>query len=181
MEKRSVQLLWFASIFLLPIGCSAENNARPILKQADLERPEAVVAALKSGVSKEAKAMAETFFTEGTKAREQANQGKRSWGPVAKSFGESALYYPRPLALMGDAEAVLRDIGGANKPEQVRKSVLEGALNEYKSAIAADDFLKELTSQQRNELNHYRECIARYLDVKAISAACDPIKWVGLK
>lgn len=125
--------------------------------------------------------MAEAFFTEGTKAREQANQGKRSWGPVAKSFGESALYYPRPLALMGDAEAMLRDVGGANKPEQVKKSVLEGALNEYKSAIAADDFLKELTSKQRAELNHYRECIAGYLDVKAASATCQPVKWVGLK
>lgn len=125
--------------------------------------------------------MAETFFAEGTKAREQANQGKRSWGPVAKSFGESALYYPRPLALMGDAEALLRDIGGANKPEPVKRSVLEGALNEYKSAIAADDFLKELTPKQRAELNHYRECMAGYLDAKATSVACSPVKWVGLK
>jgi hypothetical protein len=180
MEKQSVRLLWFASILLLPIGCSAGDAVRPALTQSDLEKPDAVAAVLKAGVSKDAKAMAELFFAEGVKAHEQATKGKRSWGPVAKSFGASAIYYPRPLALMGDAEAVLRDIGGANKPEQVRKAVLEGVLNEYRSAIAADDILKELTSEQRTELNQYHQCILQYLGGKT-PPSCPPVKWVGLK
>ena len=122
MEKQSVRLLWFASILLLPLGCSAGDAARPALTQSDLEKPDQVAAVLNAGVGREAKAKAALFFAEGIKAREQATKGRHSWGPVAKSFGASALYYPQPLALMGDAEAVLRDIGGANKPEQVKKA-----------------------------------------------------------
>ena len=180
MEKQSVRLLCFASILLLPLGCSAGEAVRPALTQSDLEKPDRVVAVLNAGVSKEAKAKAALFFAEGVKAREQATKGQRSWGPVAKSFGASALYYPRPLALMGDAEAVLRDIGGANKPAQVKKAVLEVVFNEYKSAIAADDILKELTSEQRTELNQYHQCVSQHLEGKT-PPSCPPLMWVGIK
>lgn len=186
MEKPLVRLLWFASILLIPLSCSAGDTVRPVLEQTDLEKPDAVVAVLKTGVSQDTKARAAFFFAEGVEMREQAIKGKRSWGPAAKSFGASAVYYPRPLALMGYAEAGLRDIGmsyGSDKSAesaQVQHAVLNGTLHKYKSALAADDILKELTPEQRTELNQYHQCILQYLESKT-SSSCPPVKWVGLK
>ena len=163
MEKQSVRLLCFASILLTLWSCSTEDPWRPALEQSDLTKPDAVVAVLKAGVSKTAKARAELFFAEGIEMREQATKGKRSWGPVVKSFGASAMFYPRPLALMGDAEASLRDIRPypSAKHLQLKHNILKGALDKYKSALAADDILQELNSVQRTELNHYLQCTMR--------------------
>ena len=179
MRKQSSRLLCFVSLFLVLVSCSVAEDDRPPLKQSDLTNPSAVVAILKTGQNKNAQVRAALFYKEGVKFRAKAKAGKSSWGPVAKSFGTSALYYPRPLALMGYAEASLRDIGMSNKPRQVQHAVLNGAFNKYKSAAAADDILKELTAAQRTELNHYLQCIARNLENKP-SAPCPPVEWVGL-
>ena len=181
--RRWVRLLFATSLLMTSVGCVTTGNESPVLTQQDLENPDAIVAVLKKGVSKENKATANTFYQQGIALRAETMKGKRGWGAAAKTFGESALYNPSPLALMDYVHAILRDFGSwhpARKTKDMQTKQLAWALQIYRSAQAADNLLPELSDKQRSELNEFVSCLDGFVSKGEGSDSCRPLKWAGL-
>lgn len=181
MEKLSVQLLFGASLVLVLITSSTANGPNQALTQRDLRNPRTVVETLKADVSNDSKALAKQFFSLGVKYRQRAIKDG-NWGPVAKAFGESAILYPRPLTLKEYAESFLRaqSRAAASKGVEEQLEMLHQAIDLYKSTIAADDILRELSQSQRVQIDQDRFCTERFIQDRKPSSSCQPLQWLGI-
>ncbi len=181
MAKLSVQLLFGASLVLAVIASSSANGPKQALTQRDLRNPKAVIEILRSEVNDDHKASAKQFFSLGVKYRQRAEKDG-NWGPAAKAFGESAVLYPRPLTLKEYAESSLRaqSRAAARKGLEEQLEVLNQTIDLYKSAIAADDILRELSQSQRAQLDQNRICVDKFLQERQLSSSCQPLQWLGI-
>lgn len=179
MERLSARLLCFASVCVAVMNVGCGDDAPP-LQQGDLDGPATVATLLLDGVDRSDKRRAELFFSEGVKYREPA-LAKGNWGPVAKSFGASALHNPRPLTLVRYAEAEMRSYGEsppAIKDPKVVRDFLLHARAVYETTLGADDILHELTPAQRAEVDAHNECIDQYLKDGTTLTPCPPLDWL---
>lgn len=178
MKRQSVPLSFGASFFMVLVGVAAASER---IAQTDLVTPESVTSALRSEIGDPTRASAKQLFALGLKYRERAEKDG-NWAPAAKAFGESALLYPSPLTLMQYADCTLQATSrmaraeGAEEPSQQ----LEGMLPIYDSAIVADKILHELTSDQRAQVIHYRNCLADYLRDRQAASRCLPLQWLRI-
>lgn len=181
MEKLSVQLLFGASLSLAVIAHATGDGSKQVLAQRDLRNPQAVVETLKSEINDDRKVSAKQFFSLGVKYRQRASKDN-NWGPAAKAFGESAVLYPRPLALKEYADSSLRSqsrtAGSKGLEEQLE--VLSQTIDLYGSALAADSVLHELSRDQRAQLDQYRSCAERFLQERKPSSPCQPLQSLGM-
>lgn len=181
MEKLSVQLLFGASLSLAVIASSTANGPKQVLTQRDLRNPKAVAETLKSEINDNSKVSAKQFFSLGVKYRQRATKDG-NWGPVAKAFGESAVLYPRPLALKEYAESSLRaqsrTAGIRGLEEQLE--ILRQTIDLHRSALAADSVLHELSQDKRAQLDQNRSCAERFLQERKPSSPCQPLQWLGM-
>lgn len=152
MPKQLVRSLWFASALLLPCACAFGDDP-PVLGQSDLKKPAAVSQWLKENGAIADKARAKAMFGAGVKAKEQ-----KRFGPAAKAFGESAIYYPTPEAIREFADAELLTLGGIRERNKDRKwqkkSYLSSALSLYQSALAADSVLRTLSAEEKRRVQN---------------------------
>lgn len=180
MEKLSVQLWFGVSLCIVVTACSSANCDKPVLKQDDLYNPKAITKALGSEISGGCMEMAKRFFLMGVKYQPLAVKDG-NWGPVGKSFGESAIYYPRPLALKGYAEAVLYSIGAPKYNLEDKVRTLNDANDLYKGVLAADEILHELNSSQSDEVKQNLLCIEKFLQDRQPALSCRPLQWLRLE
>jgi hypothetical protein len=182
MRKVSVQLLCGASLALAAITTSTTNGSDQSLSQRDLRNPKAVMEALNADINNSSKASAKQFFSLGVKYRQRAMK-EGNWGPVAKAFGESAVLYPRSLTLKEYAESSLRarSRAAARKGLEGQLEVLNETIDLYKSAIAADDVLRELSQSQRAWLDQNRICVEKFLRDRQLSSSCQPLQWLRIE
>jgi len=181
MERLSVLLLFGVSLFLTVIACASSDGSKQELTQNDLRNQQAVTECLKSEINENRKASAKQFFLLGIKYRQRATKDG-NWGPVAKAFGESAVLYPRPLALKEYAEASLKSQSKAllKKSLEEQMELLNQTIDLYRSVIAADSILCELSKDQRVELDQYLNCIEFYMQGGKPSIPCMPLQRLGL-
>lgn len=176
MEKRMTRPTWFAGAALLVVACSA--GAEP-LSQQDLKSPERVEAWLKANKQDLDAKAAQDFFQQGVQSKQQ-----RRWGPALKSFGESALRKPSAPTLIEYAEAHLRLLGEMrardNSYAEHQQRDLTSAEQLYRSALAAENVLPELSSQQRDEALRNADCLAEFLRSPRVLDACEPLRAYGL-
>ena len=176
MEKLLARSTWFAGAALLVVACSA--GAEP-LSQQDLKSPERVEAWLKANKQDLDAKAAQDFFQQGVQSKQQ-----RRWGPALKSFGESALRKPSAPTLIEYAEVHLRLLGEMrardNSYAEYQQRDLTSAEQLYRSALAAENVLPELSSQQREEARRNADCLAEFLRSRGVQDACGPLRAYGL-
>lgn len=176
MSVRSKLLVKFIILLLCIIflfNCSSK-----ILENNDLYNPDQIVKKLKTKISNKDKKMAELLYQDGIKFRNAAVKSE-NWGPATKSFGESALYYPRPIALKETAYTELRlwiIVYYYDKDQKVFKRCLKGVLDLYKSTLAANEVKNELMPEQINQINKLCKCINDYLQSGKSEFKCIPIE-----
>lgn len=176
MRKRMTRSAWFASASLLAAVCSA--SADP-LSQRDLHNPERVEAWLTTNKNALDAKAAQAFFQAGVQSKQQ-----RRWGPALKSFGESAIRKPSAPTLIEYAEAHLRLLGEVRAPEtdaQYTQRDLSSAERVYRSALAAEAVLPELSPQQSEQTRRNADCLAEYLRSGSTQNTCEPLQSYGLK
>ena len=179
MEKRWALSTWFASLLILFCGFArAGELAQDRWDQMALDKPEVVSAWLKENAKTADRKRAQVFFDEGTKYEKKGH-----WSMAVKSFGASALYFPTPMALIGDADNTLRSLStvrARQKDTSKSKSDLEWALGTYRSALAAEEQLKMLSAQDLAQLKADEACLDTYLKAPSLpipkDAACRPLK-----
>lgn len=123
---------------------------------------------------------AQAFFQQGVQSKQQ-----RRWGPALKSFAESALRKPSAPSLVEYAEAHLRLLGEVRAQESgdapYTQRDLTFAERLYRSALAAEAVLPELSAQQREQTRRNADCLAEYLRSGSAQQACEPLQSYGLK
>ena len=164
------------SAALLMVACSA--GAEP-LSQRDFKSPERVEAWLKANKQGLDIKAAQDFFQQGVQSKQQ-----RRWEPAFKSFGESALRKPSATTLIEYAEVHLRLLGEMrardNSYAEYQQRDLTSAEQLYRSALAAENVLPELSSQQREEARRNADCLAEFLRSRGVQDACGPLRAYGL-
>ncbi len=184
MARRSAVSQSFASIlwaFVATVAATAGAVEPSRLSQDDLEQPDAVVAWLKANHSSKASLSAsQGFYDYALKAKQ-----RNDWGAAAKGFGESAIHYPTPKALNGYADSLLHMLGQIRQREKSyrerKKGDLEGVEATYRSALAADTVLKQMTDEERKRTQQNAECLAEYLKTSAPPASCPPLVAYGVQ
>lgn len=182
MEKPSAQWLSGASLALVVVlAFSASDVLGQSLTNGDLRNPKVVVETLKSGVSSGSKASAQKFFSLGVEYRRRAGKDG-NWGPAAKAFGESALLYPLPMTLKEFADSSLRSQSraAARKGVEAQVEALADAISLYRSAVAADDIVRQLDRGQREQLDQNQFCAERFIKDRKLSLSCQPLNWLGI-
>ena len=176
MEKRMARPTWFAGAALLVVACSA--GAEP-LSQQDLKSPERVEAWLEANKQDLDVKAAQDFFQQGVQSKQQ-----RRWEPALKSFGESALRKPSAPTLLEYAEVHLRLLGEMrardNSYAEHQQRDMSSAEQLYRSALAAENVLPELSSQQREDVRRNADCLAEFLRSRGVQDACGPLRTYGL-
>ncbi|AKJ29449.1 hypothetical protein [Caldimonas brevitalea] len=150
-----------------------------MLSQKDATDPEAVVAWLKANAAKADKAAAKMAYEHG-----QALKKRKDWGAATKAFGDSTAFYPTPAAFTEVAEAQLRMLGEIrqrhrNYDQHWRRDIGEAEAT-YRSALAADSVLRQMTAQERQQAQQNAECLADYLKSAQPPRNCAPLKLYGL-
>lgn len=180
MAKRLALLLLFVSALPGTQASESAGDLRPYLSHEDAKNPEAVVAWLKENGSKADKKSAQGAYEYG-----QLKKSRKEWGAAAKAFGESRGFYPTPRALNEYAGARLHMLGELkprNKPSpEDQRRHLAAAEGVYRSALAADSVLKQLTAQERQQTRQNAECLGEYLKSSKPPPACPPLEMYGIK
>lgn len=181
MERQLARLLFGASFFLLTVAFASGTDGKDGLTQVDLESAKAVAEALKSEISGANKLSARQFFLLGTKYQRRAVKDG-NWAPAAKAFGESAILFPRPLALSQYAESSLKAASKTvlAKGKDAQLQLLKQTIDIYDSALAADDIQHELNPAQRAQLVQDRNCSKEYLLNQKPLAHCPPLQWLAV-
>ncbi len=174
MQKRLALSLWFGSGLVLLSGLSGANTvAQDRWDQRALTRPEAVSAWLQANPHNSAdQRIAQRYQEMGVKAQKRGN-----WSSASKAFGESALFFPSPRALVGNADNHLRDLSGVrarNKDTSKTRDDLAWALAMYRSALVADAQLKLLSAAELAQLKADEACLDAHLNAGAPAAECRP-------
>ncbi|MCM5679569.1 hypothetical protein M8A51_08490 [Schlegelella sp. S2-27] len=176
-KKRRARTAWFAGATLLAAACGA---AAAPLSQRDFHHPERVAAWLTANKHALDTKAAQALFQQGIQSKQQ-----RRWGPALKSFGESAIRRPSAPTLIEYAEAHLRLLGEARAREngyaEHQQRDLTSAEQLYRSALAADAAVPELSPQQREQTRRSAGCLAEYVHSGSTQEACEPLQSYGLK
>jgi hypothetical protein len=177
MAGQLARLTWCASAFLLaalPAPAASDSAAAPItdlshlLKQEQLSQPDAVAAWLRQHAKTADRKTAKFAFDLGVKSEKV-----HYWGRAAKSYGESSVFFPTPTALTRYADVLLRERATVRARErEVGYAAVDlgRALSLYRSAVAADDELKELRTAERGQLDADIACLVDHLDKAAASS-----------
>lgn len=179
MARRLALLLFFASV--LPLAQATQSAAGPpMLSQNEEGNPEAVVAWLKENGAKADKGLAQRAFEDGLQRKR-----RKDWGAAIKGFGDSVAFYPTPRALNEYTEATLRmlhQLKPRNKPspEDQRRHLAMAAAT-YRSALAADSILNQLTAQERQQTQQNVDCLVEYLRSSKPLRNCRPLEMYGVK
>ncbi len=184
MQKRLALSLWFASSIILLSGSSgASTTAQERWDQRALAKPEAVSAWLRENTKTADRLTAQRSLEFGIKAQKQGR-----WPVASKAFGDSALFFPTPEALIGCADNQLRDLSGVRAREKdtsKTKDDLAWALAMYRSALAAEAQLKLLSAPALAQLKADEVCLDAYLKATnpsgAQGAACRPVKLYAVR
>ncbi len=176
MAIRSVVWLCAGSLF----ACAAAFAASPMLSQAQLHEPAAVAGWLKEyghGADREGAARA---HAEGVR-----DVQRRDYGAAVKGFGESALRYPSPQAILAYTDAQLRFLGGLRAHNKNRAKHLDSDLrlfeSLYRSALASNAVLSTLDAHERRAVQVHADCIVAYRRAKSGAARCAPLLVYGLQ
>lgn len=175
MVKQSVRSKWLISLFLLIISNSSlANMFEGLLKQKDLANPNYIVTWLKENSPQiEQINDAKIFFEYGLKATNPAS--------AMKSFGESAIRYPSPQAIIEYTNAELKMLGRDgflhNKIDINMANDMKRANLQYQSALAADGVLNTLSEKEKTTLQNNINCLNEYLESGVQEKDCLPIKY----
>jgi tetratricopeptide (TPR) repeat protein len=174
MEKRLARSLWCASSLILLSGLSSAGMPAQ-LRQEALGQPDTISAWLQANAKTADRRIAQRYQEMGLKAQKKGN-----WSSASKAFGESALFFPTPTALVGCADNHLRDLGALRtrqKDTSKAKGDLASALALYRSALAADAQLNELTAPALARLKADEACLDTHLKTGAPqSPTCRPVR-----
>ncbi|NRF69437.1 hypothetical protein HLB44_20765 [Aquincola sp. S2] len=175
MVQRSVRLLFCASVLLGSVATGAWASGGAALAADDLKNAQVVGAWLKANRGSAPREQANQFLALGERARRAGR-----WGAASKSFGESALLFPSPEALMAYGHALLHERAAtraaASAPADRQHADWQeiGAL--YSTALAADDQLHTLKPALRAALAADAGCLA-----KAAQGAADATNCAALR
>ena len=176
MAIRSVVLLCASSL----LAGAAARAAPPMLSQGQLHEPAAVAGWLKEyghGADRDGAALA---HAEGVK-----DVQRRDFGAAVKGFGESALRYPSPQAILAYTDAQLRFLGGLRAHNKNRAKHQDSDLrlfeSLYRSALASNAVLATMNASERRGVQGHADCIAAYRRAKAGAARCAPLLTYGLQ
>jgi hypothetical protein len=180
MAKLSVWSPWLSSLFMFFSATVFSDAMQPgHLEQRDLKKPAVISEWLKSNGATADKARAKLFFDEGLKDKKRG-----AWDPAAKSFGESALVYPTPHALIETANADLHALGNtrARKKNYAQKSRSDMTSVEliYRSALAADAVLNTLNTEEKKQTQQNADCLTAFIQSGKIQPDCLPLQAYGL-
>lgn len=180
MAKLSVRSLCFGSVFALLSSTVLGDVIQPKhLEQGDEKNPALVADWLKANGATADKARAELFFKDGMKDKKRG-----AWGPAAKGFGASLLFYPSPHALSEYAYVRLRGLGETRAREktfsQYKQSDLASVEPIYRSALAADSVLNTLSPSEKEQTRQNADCLAAFVQSAKMQANCRPLQIYGL-
>jgi hypothetical protein len=180
MEKQLVKLTWSISLFFVLNSCAfAGSPSVKGLAQNELSQPETVRQWLQKNADKADRKMAEQYFQMGNDYAQ-----KKYWSGAAKAFGESAHAYPAPKTLLALTSAELKmlaEIRARKKgPNTDEKADLEYAVSMFKAALAADDVLRSLNSNERKQLEYKIQCVTKYVEAGTANPECSPLKDYGI-
>ena len=179
MARRWVRILFVAGM-LASHGAGAQARPARLLTPAQLEQPAQVRAWLRHHAKEADLERAETARQEGV---EDARRGDR--GAALKGYGESAIWFPSPAALMDYADAMERFLGALRRHRENRAQYIDSDLHRleqlYRSAVASDDVLGALAPRARREAVNRAACIARYRKNGKGLAGCAPLAVYGLR
>ncbi len=106
------------------------------------------------------------------------------WDAAAKTYGESALLYPSPEAILNRANAwykMLKRIRERDKElEQNKFDDMSRLLKYYRSAAAADSVLNTLSDPQKAEVQTNIECLEKYTTTKQFQPNCEVLTAYGI-
>ncbi len=183
MTKRLVRSLWLSSLLLGCCGSAVASGsailAKP-LEQRELNNPVRVATWLKENAAKADKVLARRFFDQALK-----DKARKAWGPAAKGFCESALFFPTPHALSECANAVAHSVGSTRSREntysQKSGEDVQHIQSLYRSAMAADVVLVVMTDKEKAQIHHHAECLAKFVQTRQMQANCQPLQAYGIK
>jgi hypothetical protein len=154
-------LVWLLSSLL---SCSSAQTFS-YLTQKQLRDAQFVSDWLKTNISNLDQKGATTYFNLGMKYKKE-----KYWSAAAKSFGESAIRYPSPQALIHYAQANSLSLSAARAREkstdQFKLADMRSALQIYKSASAADAVLNTLSSVEKNQLQANIGCLNTFVETE---------------
>ena len=166
--------LWLASA-LAGCGEAATRDPAPApLTQEALADPRAVARSLERKPAPSARVAAEKLAALAASAQAQAN-----WSRAAKAYGESAVFYPAPRTLIGYAEAFLHDIAAVRARTGDTASAradLTHASGIYRSALAADDLVPQLSASEKKGAADAASCLEAHIAGNAAPGDCRPLK-----
>ncbi len=192
MVKKLALSLPFSGVFLFgppqAAMASAGDNPSMSLTQESLSEPATITAWLQKNEQTADRRIAKRYFDLGVAAEKHSQ-----WSRAVKAFGESALFFPAPNALVKYADNSLRDRSKVRR-HQVDKGIpdmipdLQHALAVYRSARAANAALKSLSASAVNQLEADEACLGAYVDaalqkkeaVAPKQKKCRPLALYGL-
>jgi len=148
------------------------GNRPPMLQQEALSKPELITGWLKQNAAADRRD-ADWFFKTGVKAMTD-----RRWSLAAKAFGDSALRFPTPQALMEYADAwlhMLHEIRSSpgNAPVAAEPD-LAHAEKIFRSALAANALLNSLNAREKEQTEQDATCLASYIQ-SHVETDCRPL------
>ncbi len=178
MERQLARSKWFASGWFAACGLAVAAGVEPpYLHRDDLENPQAIAAWLDKYAATANKRAAQIEF-----ARGEAYQKRRYWSAASKAFGESALAFPTPAALVARTDNRLRglaEIRVREKETTHARDDLAGALPVYRSALAAEGRLRMLSASALAQLQADEACLNAHLEANTASTwtpqTCRPL------
>lgn len=183
MEKLSVWSLSFVSVVAFFSAGVLASESTPLpksLEQRELTDPARVAAWLKDNATTADKAFARRFFDHALKDKK-----RKAWGPAAKGFCESALFFPMPDALSECANADAHSLGSTRARENSYSQKGRGDMQHvellYRSAIAADAALNTLSAKKKKEARQNADCLAAFVRTEKMQPDCQPLQAYGLK
>lgn len=169
-------LLWLASV-VAGCGEAATRDAPPVavaLTQDALANPDAVARSLQRTPSAADMAAARKLAALAARAGATAN-----WSRAAKAYGESAVAYPAPRTLIGYADAFLHDIAAVRArtgDTASARSDLSYALGVYRSSLAADRVVPQLSAAEKQSAAEAVSCLEAHVAGTQASTECRPLR-----
>lgn len=183
MGKLSAWSLLYGSVVVIFSGAAFASGSAALpksLEQRDLTNPARVTAWLKENAATADKPFARRFFDHALK-----DKARKAWGPAAKGFCESALFYPMPDALSECANADAHSLGNTRAREksyaQKSRSDMQSIESLYRSAIAVDAVLNVMNEKEKEQLRQNADCLAAFVRTKEMQPDCQPLQAYGLK
>lgn len=177
MARTSAVSVLFASVL---VATQAAAGGAPLLTQQELSQPDAIVAWLGRYERIADKTLAKQAFNDGLQTKK-----RKDWGAAMKAFGESAVHYPAPRALMEYAEAYLRMLGDLKRRDnpslEASRGHLATAASTYRAALASDSVLKQLTREEREQAGLNARCLTEYVGSSKSTGPCPPLDLYGTR